>query len=433
MIDAVPTYYKDIEVGTKHQYLSYKKPGDKYGKYYVKCNELVKRPDGTICHCAMEEMREDHFKKWIQNKRHICTPGEVASQQTIDQYYQNVPATGLTPISLGDIYEQLATFTGRFNLALNTFSSPEFTKLVKTIIMYTADSMILKFPQLHNVNINVDKLASQIYQPISTDKLRQTMIQIANSIHVAKVDEFAKLACTCVAIDEGKTQQFHNLDFSLTNPLQSKRSYPVESIQMNGGTSEDYIHSLTQGFNRIFIRDVKISSVVCDGNKAQLKCFQKGWNQSFYNSNDPRLFKILFIPCLCHRIHNCYQYMTTKDVALGAIVKHIHEISALCRIHVEDIGALCPKHVSTRWIYDYNICMFIIKYQDKISRYTRIDIENIKFLRDCLAILKKLISTFESDKTKISDCYVWLCKGIEALQYLSSSNNNPFAGILSRS
>ncbi|EAX64463.1 hypothetical protein TVAG_603080 [Trichomonas vaginalis G3] len=121
-------------------------------------------------------MREDHFKKWIQNKRHICTPGEVASQQTIDQYYQNVPATGLTPISLGDIYEQLATFTGRFNLALNTFSSPEFTKLVKTIIMYTADSMILKFPQLHNVNINVDKLASQIYQPISTDKLRQTMI-----------------------------------------------------------------------------------------------------------------------------------------------------------------------------------------------------------------------------------------------------------------
>lgn len=117
------------------------------------------------------------------------------------------------------------------------------------------------------------------------------------------------------------------------------------------------------------------------------------WNQSFTNANDPRFFKIIHIPCLCHRIHNSYSYHAFHNDNLTTLVQHIHDISKLCRQHIEDIGAICPPHVSTRWLYDYDIIAFILA----------------------------------SNKTPLSSAYIWLQRAIGALYELSKATNNDFA------
>ncbi|EAY00173.1 hypothetical protein TVAG_052210 [Trichomonas vaginalis G3] len=425
------TTYPDLET-KQHVYMRYKHEGSP--KWYVKCNELVTRSDGVVCRCSMQEQREDHYKNWLKTHVHTCQAGEALSQQTLLDYYNKGKQSNDPMLDLSNVYDEMTIFTGKFNLALDTFASPEFTHVAKIFIMFTIYQMMNKYKQLQSANINPEKLADKLYKPITRDEIRNRMIAIANSIHLAKVLEFAKKAYTCVAIDEGKTHDYHNLDFVLTNPLEQMKPYPVEAIDMKDGqTSQDYKSAITAGFNRIDIRKVKIGSVVVDGGPAQLKCFKDTWNDSFYHDRDPKYYKILLIPCLCHRIHNSYQYIAGKNNQLQSLVKDVHRIAELCRIHADDIGAQCPQHVSTRWIYDYNICVFILKYENKIKQYINVDHDKIVQLKDCLAVLKKLILVFESDKALLANCYIWLRKAISALNLLTSNLHNAFGSILASS
>jgi hypothetical protein len=89
---------------------------------------------------------------------------------------------------------------------------------------------------------------------------------------------------------------------------------------MKGQSAEDYATALTSGLSQISKYDIKIGSVVCDGNKAQKKAFSPTWDRSIFNRSTLTFIKhVIFIPCLCHRINNSYKSAATKSEVLPHI------------------------------------------------------------------------------------------------------------------
>jgi hypothetical protein len=164
-----------------------------------------------------------------------------------------------------------------------------------------------------------------------------------------------------VASGEGTIKKCKNLDFVLEHAYQKNLpSYPATVQTMNSLTALAYVPALSAGLIEIKQYKMNISSVVCDGCKAQKKAFSPRWENSLpRTSKHPWVKQIIFIPCLAHRIQNAFEYAMEHDDANASFSKRLHLISEVLISQEGSIGAICPRHVSTRWVYDFDIAQFI--------------------------------------------------------------------------
>jgi hypothetical protein len=205
------------------------------------------------------------------------------------------------------------------------------------------------------------------------------------------------------------------------------KSYPAITIKMSGQKALDYVPALSEGLTLISNYNVTIGTLVCDGNKAQAKAMNHHWKHSLPRKSPlPWIKEVIFIPCLCHRVHNAYKNAVLHSEHLSSLTIRLHQISTECRDNVKSLGAICPKPIDTRWVYDYDILSFISARRDYIPRFTEIP-EDFSGLLEVLVIFKCLILTFEKPSTALSKAYILLENAILALEELSS--RVPFAEI----
>ena len=107
---------------------------------------------------------------------------------------------------------------------------------------------------------------------------------------------------------------------------------------------------------------------------------------------------------------------------MAEIINNIHDISKECIQNSDAIGAVCPSHVSTRWIYDFDIVEFILKFEDVISNHCKIPI-HIEEIYCCLKILKVLTKKFEDPTNMIGLAYQFIEEALEAFDELNNVGN----------
>lgn len=392
--------------------------------YNVRCIETIENEDGVRCWCSMKPVREDHYKDWLKTHVHVCTPGIPCYDKTLNDYFSS-GSTKAHFLNLNEdsIYDDMAEFTGKYNLSLNIFSSDDFYNLACKFIAFGIS--------LYDLNNPIEK-ARKNFRQMKRDKLRSTLIKVAYKKHRKILDAFEDIPYVSLALDEGKTSSHQNLHFVLESPFTDLPSYPFDTLRMEGGKAKHYVASIMKGLYSISRTKIAIGTVVCDGNTAQKKAFNPDWNKSLYHKKIPDIKKIIYVPCLCHRIHRSYVSCYEKNPVLTRIVDKLHTLSAQCRDHVADVGTLCPAHIETRWIYDYNIVAFIIKNAEIIKHFTTVPIDELNDLKQALVILKTLVSKFESPKTKFQNAFLYLERGINALFQLHRKGNR-YAQILALS
>lgn len=405
--------YPDLERGEIHRYEKLKIDKTHYS---VRCIETLLNTDGVRCWCSMKPVREDHYKNWLQTHEHVCSPGIPCTSSSFDQFYSSSSPKGhLLNLTEDSLYEDMAMFTGKHNLALDVLSSDDFYQLATKFIAYGIS--------LYDLN-NPYQKAKRAFKQLRRDKLRQIFINVAFQKHRKILQKFEELPYVSLALDEGKTANYQNLHFVLESPFTDLPSYPFDTIRMEGGKAVHYVASIMKGFQSLNLTKIDIGTVVCDGNTAQKKAFSPDWRLSLYHKQIPNIKKIIYVPCLCHRVHRAYTTCTERNPELNNIVKRLHEISNLCRENYLDIGALCPAHCDTRWIYDYNIVHFILNRADIIKEIVDdIPIDEFQDLKKALAILKSLVGKFENPKTKFQSAFLLLERAINALLDLDKNEN----------
>ena len=159
--------------------------------------------------------------------------------------------------------------------------------------------------------------------------------------------------------------------------------------------------------------------------KLKKKAFSYKWKESLRFIKDKKDIKeIIFVPCLCHKINNSYKYTIEHDDELRKFVDYIHLIAEKCKEHHDLIGAKCPSFVSTRWIYDFDIVLFIIEHKEKIEEVFEEELaDEIPQYFEILQILKTLIKIFEDPKTPFFRGFVYLERACVNFQELIDREN----------
>ena len=379
-------------------------------RYYIRCNEIVLDSFGNKCYCNMKPQRADRFRSWLEKNNHRCFPGEVVNQRTLEDTIKAKDSTkGL--LNVDEIHKKIAVFVGKYNLSLETFSSNDFYEL-------SIDMVAFGMSKSQNKYTN-DPLANArfFYYSLSRDKLRQYLVKEAYAKHSAILRSFADVPYACVAIDEGTTMKCHNLHMVLECPQMQYKPYPFETIKMKGGTASHYVESISTGLKLLSRVNINVGSMVGDGNTAQKKAFSFGWNKSLRFQGIEDYEKMIFIPCLCHRVNNAYKSQALKNIELCEILNVVHEIEDWCQENEEMIEAQCPSHCPTRWLFDYDIVIFILKFHEKIEEVSglAVPLEPLNHLKNCLVVLKKLISFFEKTTTKFQWAFTELEKEVKSL------------------
>lgn len=416
--------YPELEKNVVHHYAKYQKDDM---KYWVKCSDVLRNEQGVLCYCNMEEKREDRYKKWLLKHVHVCHPGEPVNQKTIDEMINNKDEHPIPKFSQEAIYEQMAIFTGKYNLSLDVLSSPDFYNLAINLIA-------LGLTNSNKVIYEPLEEAKSLLKPIKRDKLRYVLVNTAFKKHRQIMANFKKQKYVCLALDEGKTEGYQNLYFVLECPNSDLVSYPCDTIRMNGGKAIHYVESIMAGFQSIIISDIPIGTVVCDGNLAQKKAFSINWKKSLRFKDIPKIKDIIYIPCLCHKIQNAYKNLVKNNKDMNLIIAQLHEISKICRNKASEIGGICPSPCETRWIYDFDIVTFILNNLQKIQKITSqmtprvtIPVDEFRKLKKALIIFKCLVSTFENPKTQFQTAFIHLERGFLALLEIGRDDDNQYA------
>ena len=293
-------------------------------RYFVKCCESIEK-DGKTLYCNFVDKREDRFKENVKKgKLHECNfILKKESDTTILQYFTPPKKEECKNIFDDDdcIKNQLVYLLAKKNISIDAGASDEFYQFICFCTSYgihiaTGEPYDVVLPKGNNA-----------YHHYRSTALATALATTSKELDKAMIKEFSKLEYTCVAIDEGKTAGVKNLDFILENPLSNLHPYPAVTEMMESEDAAGYVTHLLNGLASLSRYNINISSIVCDGNKAQKKAFSFEWPSSLRNLDNYKwIQKIYYIPCLCHRINCAYKYTVEHDKNLFAYVQNIRDL-----------------------------------------------------------------------------------------------------------
>ena len=403
--------------GDQRVYYKYKKNGSTH--YYVDCTSKKIDEEGRQLTCSYIEKREDRHKEKLKaNKPHNCVYVLKKSETTLLNFFDKEKKQETSEIYSEDgLKHRLAILIGGKNLSVETGASKEFYDFIIYCISYG-----IYIGKKNDKPIEAQAISA--YHHYKSSILTQTLIESAQIIKKQMMECFSKAVFISVAIDEGSIFGKKNVDFNIENPLLTFKPFPAQILTIKDQTAEGYTKIIYDALSNIKLYKVNIASCICDGNKAQKKAFSFEWGSSLRYKDD-WLKRIIFLPCLCHRVDNAYKYHASHDDTLKAIVKKIKGYPSILNQHIEEIGAKCPLAVSTRWVYDYDVINFIKKHHRTVEDHLQLSDEE-NYLFDVLFIFKSLICIFENSNTRFWRAFFYLERGIRALEELSESGN-PFA------
>ena len=218
--------------------------------------------------------------------------------------------------------------------------------------------------------------------------------------------------------------------FVLENPFHSYESYPYKTIELQGGKAKDYKPALIDGLSELSTFQIRLGTVVCDGNTAQKHCFSFNTTHSIRNYPELPLKQVIFIPCLCHRVNNAFKNAILADEILLDMIHRLHNFAQECHDNKQLVGSICPIHVSTRWLNDYDILNFLRCHRGKINSLNQVPLNDEEFniLFEVSTIFKHLISNFSSTKFPLPSAFSLLEQAFSALNFLDQQGH-PFASI----
>lgn len=406
--------------GDTRPYIKKKKnPNDQ--KDYVYCTCVSFDDNGRRMKCDYEKRIDHHRKAVNAKKHHTCHFVPCKEDNDIRNYAQEAIESETETTSAITLFDELCILVGRLNLSLEAACSDTMYNFINKCVNYG----IALDRSFKNAE---ERFSSEFPQP-KRDKFRHRFITLANEINRKRMKQFSHVKYTSVALDEGSTLKTPYLDFVLHNTKEKLGEYVAATEVMSGGKTENYIASIPKGLLYISKYNIKLSTVVIDGNTAQLKAFKKEFKTSLRSHDDDMIRHLIVVPCLCHRVNNSYKFAIQHDPNFSALINRMRKIATILK-ESDSAYNNCPNFIDTRWIYDYDILIYLKKNIVGINEYLKSNhkdtiSEEMLDLENMLMILKKLTVIFEDSNQPLSSAYKILEASLDAMKEAESLSKNP--------
>lgn len=407
--------------GDPRPYLRFKKnPNDTKDTVCCKCKFIDQQGNRFMCNY---EKRIDHHRKAIKEKKyHVCTwVRDTEQQEDIRNFAQEATQDENDEVSPITLFDQLCILVGRLNLSLENACSDTMYSFIRSCAEFgMCLARSYKDPE--------ERFTSEFPQP-KRDKFRQRFISLAYEINRKRMKQFTS-SYSSLSLDEGSTLKTQYLDYVLHDTKHKLGEYVATTEVMTGGKAKDYVNTIPKGLDLIEKFKVKVSTVVVDGNTAQLKAFKESYHNSLRHLDNDMIKKLIVVPCLCHRINNAYKFVVLHDNNFNKLVTSIRNIAKVLNDSDCTFTNKCPTFIETRWIYDYDIIRYFKKHINEINQYLQsqnhpLITEDMIDLENMLMILKKLTLIFEDANQPLSSAYKIIESAIDAMKEVSTLSKNP--------
>jgi hypothetical protein len=158
-----------------------------------------------------------------------------------------------------------------------------------------------------------------------------------------------------------KCKQFLNID--VVNPTSDALPFTSDFLEKSTFRTVDFVEHFGSVLTRMSSDNLIVTGVTSDGCAFQRKALTWRDPDSLQN-RFPIFSKVLFVPCVCHRIHNAIIQLFKTDPIYRQLISQARDAAIILRQpHVREmLGLTCPSHCATRWIYDYPLVRFIFNH-----------------------------------------------------------------------
>jgi hypothetical protein len=220
------------------------------------------------------------------------------------------------------------------------------------------------------------------------------------------------------------TRKFLNVD--IVNPVSRTCPFTHDFLTTSDLETPTFVNLF-----RTMLREMKddglcVGAVTSDGCAFQKKALNWKDPESI-QARDPELSRLLFVPCICHRMQNAMTDLFRSNFRYGARIRWARDIAVFLRkpANREALDAGCPAHCATRLIYDYPLVRFIFNHRETVHHLVeeteRQTLEEVAILIPLLEKVFLLVRNLEADHADCAQVYPKIKELVTYLQRHAST------------
>jgi hypothetical protein len=396
---------EEIELATKESgeadsrhYTTYTPEDDRYHKKWIKCQE-VSTVNGKRLKCQYRRRLDRHKAALKRGVRHTC----VFTQTTgpLDQIVHN-----LVSAEAGAMWDAIVQFIGESDIAISTAASPGFRQVIRTAFHGGFERGVA------DPKGDVDRAFAAFCPSRSPGTIRKYVCRAADAERAGLEAVLRENRFAAMTMDGG---QIRSLAIFVTNlvaaHLHCSFTAGIARIEKchDHNTLRKYLEAQ---LGKHGAKDITVSVIVCDGASYQTKAlnYQDSESLQAMNPEHPILSRLIYVPCLCHRLNNAYRCLTRTSRVFGGFVTSLRALAVFLRKRAQrrKLGLVCPLHIITRWLYDFQILDFVLNNEaginaigDRTHRVKPI----FRPLFDLLRVWFALVTQLEASDCCLSSAY----------------------------
>jgi hypothetical protein len=385
------------EADSRH-YTTYIPEDDRYRRKWIKCEE-VSTVNGKRLKCKYKRRLDRHTKSLKRGVRHTCVFGQTTGP--LDQIVNH-----LVSAEAGAMWNAIVQFIGESDIAISTAASPGFRQVIRTAFQGGFERGVA------DPKGDVDRAFAAFCPSRSPGTIRKYVCRAADAERAGLEALLRENRFAAMTMDGG---QIRSLAIFVTNLVAAHLhcSFTAGIARIEKCHNHDSLRIYLEAqLRKHEANQITVSVIVCDGASYQTKALNYEDSESLQamNPEHPILSRLIYVPCLCHRLNNAYRCLTRISGVFGRFVRSLRALAAFLRIPAQrrQLGLVCPLHIITRWLYDFQILEFVLNNEAGINavgdRTHRVK-PSFRPLFDLLRIWFALVTQLEASDCCLSSAY----------------------------
>jgi hypothetical protein len=227
----------------------------------------------------------------------------------------------------------------------------------------------------------------------------------AELLHIFSQYKYIGLSIDGVAI---QTRKFLNVD--VVHPVSKTCPFTYDFLTTGDLDTFHFVCLFRDMLRRMKQQGLCVGGVTSDGCSFQKKALHWKDPESI-QFNNPEFSKLLFVPCICHRVQNSMSDLFKSNATYRRLITRARDLAVFLRKskNREILGRVCPAYCATRWIYDYPLVRFIFNHRAVIHElFEEADLEILDEIEILIPLLEKVflsVRDFEADHANCAQVY----------------------------
>jgi hypothetical protein len=394
-------------------YIPFTPPGEHRLWYRCGCNR--RNAEGHMEQCQYAKRGDRHFRALRQHKLHDCVFGPVSGP--LDRMVGLMENAAPT-----EMWDEIIHFAVGSNMSIEAAASPSFRSVIHTAFQAGFQRA------LGNAKADLEAEFKAFCPRKKATALRKCFIHAADADRIKLEQPLVENKFAAMTMDAGQigsTKLFvTNLVASHLRCCFTSGISDIDAPQNHESLCDFLASELAKLANE---KGIHVSVVICDGATYQTKALNWEDPESLQGTHqeDPLLSRVLFVPCLCHRLNNAYRRLVHDSELFGSFISDLRRLAMFCRKPKwrRQIGGNCPEFIETRWLYDHRILQFLLSREHEINALHKEGREVTALFHDFMRLLARwydLVTVLEGSACRLAAAYMLISNATLQLAIIGS-------------